>query len=709
MRVLLGVVVLCLLVVNLVPTCTGTPATITLGFVYSNDSSDGWTLQHQRARGDLDRTLTQLNIASFMRECFNCVTEPGSFLTLVDQWMASGLDMLFLTSGSHGPFIVQIKAKYPNLPVLVWGGPSVGNNTIAPAQLGYQAYFLAGMACGFQTRTNSLGYGALGSLTRNTYNQIAAFTLGAASVNPAIFVHVIFSPNFYYPVAEQRSMQSLIDKFGVDCGVSTVDGAKALVAANRTTVGFNNDLQYLLGPQALVSVLPVWSDVYIQAVTGWLFNQTLKGVTVTGGIGKYIDLSAFSAVLKAEARVAITAKRLQMINNTFDVFCDPTVNAKLGVANTTGCLSLNQIFKISKLLPGLAANDYNLTDSEIYENLFVGYAHPVSVVLLVFGSLGVLTVVLGLLFLVKHRRTYVVRATSPIFTGIIVIGAFMQILAGFTWIGAPTFSTCQSRVWLFGLGFVLSMATLFAKNYRIYKIFSNDSFEIQPFTDQKVALFSLAPLAPAFLILGLWTGLDPFLPRFETNNDLLNYQRYFKCGSNASWGLAVGLTYLAVLLAFDVTIAWLTRGKTVRGLSTPDGSDKKAGGALQRRLNKSNFTESREIQNIAAIVLLVALVGVGVNMGNPGTVFFEATFNGLIQIFMGLLIVVFLVGPKVYKIVVLKEWDSYEERMTSTAVTSGAINSQSRSRRNTSASRSGADKTKAASSDKSSASVETQV
>ena len=85
--------------------------------------------------------------------------------------------------------------------------------------------------------------------------------------------------------------------------------------------------------------------------------------------------------------------------------------------------------------------------------------------------------------MVYHRNHVLIRCAQPNLCYGFLSGCVLTNVAMLTLLGANSPMMCTLRVWTMSLPPVLAMACLFAKSYRVYKLFTNTSMRKIVITD----------------------------------------------------------------------------------------------------------------------------------------------------------------------------------------------------------------------------------
>ena len=168
----------------------------------------------------------------------------------------------------------------------------------------------------------------------------------------------------------------------------------------------------------------------------------------------------------------------------------------------------------------------------------------------------IFTIIFGMIF---PRR--VVRSASPFFLIITIISCIIGYISIFTWFGKPQKVACGFQPWLLGLSFLSMIASLCAKNFRIWRIFKSP-FDQKVISDLELFIFWGLLIIPGLIILVVWTIV-------ATPNAVMMHvagEDHLVCESDGFTGPIGGiifffifLAYCAFLLIFSGFISIVTR------------------------------------------------------------------------------------------------------------------------------------------------------
>lgn len=309
---------------------------ITVGFIYVGPKDDYGYNQAHHEGAEAVKSIPGVKVLEEEKvpETLDVQKTMESMINL------DGATVLFPTSfGYFDPHILSIATKYPKVLFLHCGG--LYDATKHPANVGsYFGYidegqYLNGIAAGFTTKSNKLGFVAAKPIPQVLRN-INAFTLGARSVNPKVTTTVIFTGDWADPVKEAEASKQLIDN-GADVLTAHVDSPKVVVQTAQErgihVCGYHTN-QLALAPKAyLTGAEWNWSTVYRSYIEKIKAGDIAPGKPwqhlVRGGMKDgFVKMSAYGPDVSDQAKAKIEAVKAQMMAGTFVIFKGPLTDNK---------------------------------------------------------------------------------------------------------------------------------------------------------------------------------------------------------------------------------------------------------------------------------------------------------------------------------------------------------------------------------------------
>lgn len=101
------------------------------------------------------------------------------------------------------------------------------------------------------------------------------------------------------------------------------------------------------------------------------------------------------------------------------------------------------------------------------------FGSPLGMVIVSVAGLSVLFSLLTMLIVIVYRNAQVIKASSPLFCCLELLGFIFLYMSTVMGLGIPTKGLCMARPLTFNVGFVLVVSNIVAKNFRVYRIFHN--------------------------------------------------------------------------------------------------------------------------------------------------------------------------------------------------------------------------------------------
>jgi hypothetical protein len=154
--------------------------------------------------------------------------------------------------------------------------------------------------------------------------------------------------------------------------------------------------------------------------------------------------------------------------------------------------------------------------------------------MLAVNSIVLAYVMLWLLFVIIRRNHPVIRASTPIFCGLIVSGCAMMVASNYFSTLYATDSHCAAGYWLFFLGFTLTYGSLFTKTFRIWKIFSSGKLVVQKIPTRELLNWVSLVLLADIIINAVWTGSGDIKAGYVQVDPWRPAKDYMTCSTSAS-------------------------------------------------------------------------------------------------------------------------------------------------------------------------------
>ena len=197
---------------------------------------------------------------------------------------------------------------------------------------------------------------------------------------------------------------------------------------------------------------------------------------------------------------------------------------------------------------------------------------------IVIASMGLIGCIAISAFVWHSRHHPVVRSASPLFLLLSVTGVALLFVSGYLLVSTVTPATCTAFSWLVNFGLMLTFAPLFAKTWRIYRIFGRKKLSVVVISNRRLLVLVAVMLGCELLLLATWQwvgNLQPITNDVTTSSLVsstvpavaarLVVDEYVQCGvsSGAPRSLfAVICVEKGLLFVFGALMAFTTRKVT---------------------------------------------------------------------------------------------------------------------------------------------------
>jgi len=290
--------------------------TVRAAWVYNSEVGDlGWSWAHNEGR---KATAEEFD---WLETDFTEAVAPENSERIFRQYANDGFDVVFgCTFGYQDP-MASVAEDFPDIRFEHNTGYLTRENMGRYMGRIYQARYMAGVAAGMVTETNTLGYVAAFPIAE-VVRGINAFTLGAASVNDEISTKVRWTNTWFDPPTEQEAASSLIDE-GVDVMAQHQDSPAAVRAANEADIwatGYDAPMGEFGGDNYLTSPIWHWEEFYRPTVESvregtWEADAYWKGLNA--GI---VDLSEWGPNVSGDVKSEVADVRSRIESGDLDVW-----------------------------------------------------------------------------------------------------------------------------------------------------------------------------------------------------------------------------------------------------------------------------------------------------------------------------------------------------------------------------------------------------
>eukprot|EP01130_Rhizamoeba_saxonica_P016977 TRINITY_DN7987_c0_g1_i2.p1 TRINITY_DN7987_c0_g1~~TRINITY_DN7987_c0_g1_i2.p1 ORF type:complete len:604 (+),score=101.74 TRINITY_DN7987_c0_g1_i2:86-1897(+) len=539
-----------------------------LAWLYPGPISDyGWNNAMERGRTYVDDKLFEMGIDSISDYRQNLGSFPDDTPKAeeaIEEYMEEDYDMIIGGSFFWMDSLVNTSIENPDKHFLHFTGYKQTANLNSVFQKAYQGFYIAGLMCGEMTNSNTIGFMAPFRVAE-VLRHLNAFYIGAKQRNPDIKVQVWWTDDWYSPLVEAEAARRLYDS-GCDCISGSQDSvAIPEVAAELDfwAIGYSGDFRILANENTLTSILLNWGPLVLEnvidAINGtWVQQDVWEGFEVGA-----VSLAPYSTKMPNYLKTIVNDAETKLTAGDDSIFCIGNIPSYISGSASGECLNSIELHTMDWIFPDIDERG-EIELSEVIVKLYPRLNDTVGILVLIFSSVLVLSCFVFAIDMALHMRSPVYFSSSVHFLALILVGNLLGAISIFFWILEPSFIVCQMRVWLFGLGFILVFGNLFAKNYRISRIFGADLASNNAAITNSVLFvkYSLVVIVLEVVILLVWALLDPVI-RIELGPDklpeLAPNELYIGCSSTTHYGFLVFGIFNSLILLVGAAIAYRVR------------------------------------------------------------------------------------------------------------------------------------------------------
>jgi basic membrane protein A len=322
---------------------------IKVGFIYIGSIHDeGYTQAHDKGRLAVEALGIKTAYVENVPENADC---EKAIRDLIDQ----GCNVIYTTSFGFMDWTVKVAADFPNVYFGHCSGYKTAPNMSSYFGKVYQARYLAGIAAGYKTQVNKIGYVAAFPIPE-VIRGINAFTLGVQSVNPAATVEVIWTNTWYDPAVEKQGAIELLNK-GVDVIAQHQDTTAPQIAAqerNAAAIGYNVATPNAAPRAYLTAPLFHWEVFYTDDVKHVLDGTWQSRAYWEGFSNGTVTLDTLTANNDPRTAAAVADAEAKIKAGAFDPFQGPVADQSGAVKVPAGSrLTDDEIWNLGWFVKGV--------------------------------------------------------------------------------------------------------------------------------------------------------------------------------------------------------------------------------------------------------------------------------------------------------------------------------------------------------------------
>ena len=296
-----------------------------IGFIYPSPVGDvGWAYQLDEGRKGIEEAFGD-KVETVVVEN---VPEGPDAARIMNQMASTGAGMIMIGSFGYMNDGLKLAKSNEDVKFIHASGYKTAPNFGNFQTRNYESAYIAGMAAGFVTESDTLGVVAAYPIPE-VVGIINTFTLGAQKVNPDISVKVVWLNSWFNPSKAQESARSLISQ-SADVIFSLYQDTPSVVTVAEEegvyVVNTSSDMKKYAPTKLLASMTIDWTPHFVERVQAAL-DGTFEGGAYWGGMADgAVGVASLSDDLTGEQKAEIQSVVDAISGGSFHPMSGPIVD-----------------------------------------------------------------------------------------------------------------------------------------------------------------------------------------------------------------------------------------------------------------------------------------------------------------------------------------------------------------------------------------------
>ena len=293
-----------------------------IGFIYPSPVGDvGWARELDEGRKKIEAAFGD-KVETVVVEN---VPEGPDAARIMNQMASTGAGMIMIGSFGYMNDGLKLAAQKPDISFIHASGYRTAENFGNFQTRNYESAYVAGMAAGFVSKSDTLGVVAAYAIPE-VVGMINAFTLGAQNTNPDITVKVVWLNSWFNPSKAQESAKSLIAQ-SADVIFSLYQDTTSVVSVAEEegvyVVNTSSDMKKYAPTKLLASMTIDWGPHFLKQVSAVL-DGTFTGTAYWGGMADgAVGVASLNDDLTADQKTALDGVIKDIASGAFHPFTGP--------------------------------------------------------------------------------------------------------------------------------------------------------------------------------------------------------------------------------------------------------------------------------------------------------------------------------------------------------------------------------------------------
>jgi basic membrane protein A and related proteins len=317
----------------------------------------GWSYQHYQGLLAMEKTLG----SAINTTVVDNVNEGPDSERVIRELAQSGHGLILTTSFGYMEPTLRAAAEFPATKFVHVSGYKTAPNVATVNARFYEGRYLAGLAAGKATQSNTLGYVAAFPIPE-VVQGINAFTRGVRAVNPKAQVRAVWTASWFDPGKERDAALALIAQQADVLAYHTGSLAVPQVAQEKSVglIAYHTDVSTLAPTAQIVAVTHEWDAYYTHAARQvmqgtWQPYQQWQGMA-GGQFAPTVKLAGWNARVPAATKALVQAHAQSITKGSLHPFTGPVRDSSGTLRWEKGAMPDDALNKMNYLVEGVVGN-----------------------------------------------------------------------------------------------------------------------------------------------------------------------------------------------------------------------------------------------------------------------------------------------------------------------------------------------------------------
>jgi hypothetical protein len=181
-------------------------------------------------------------------------------------------------------------------------------------------------------------------------------------------------------------------------------------------------------------------------------------------------------------------------------------------------------------------------------------------IMIAINSVCIALCVVLLAVVVKNWKLHVIRAATPSFCVVIILGGIFMLISNYFNTLVVNDAHCAASAWFLTLGFTMTFASLFIKTFRVWRIYARKNLRVLRMKDSQLLVAVGVFLLIDVIINAAWQGATGLKSEVIVIDEYRPQYNYTRCDYSSSMGAVYAhIAVKSAILLIGTVLTWVVR------------------------------------------------------------------------------------------------------------------------------------------------------